>query len=89
MNDKSGGVETERLRAQLLEKGQAIERLQSELSAQKQATEQYRTSSEHWQREHSQITRKLGEIRAQRNIAWSVVGLTALVAGFSGKRFRL
>lgn len=89
MNDKSGGVETERQRTQTLEKDQAIERLQRELNVQKQATEQYRTSSEHWQGEHAQITRKLVEIRAQRNIAWSVVGLTALVAGLSGKRFRL
>lgn len=89
MNDKSGGVEAERLRAQILEKDQAIERLQRELNAQKQATEQYRTSSEYWQGEHAQITRKLVESRAQRNIAWGVAGLTALVAGFSGKRFRL
>lgn len=89
MNDKSGGVEAKRLRAQHLEKDQAIEGLQRDLNAQKLVTEQYRASSEYWQNEHAQVTRKLLETRSQRNLAWGIAGLTALVVGVSGKRFRL
>lgn len=88
MNDKSGGNEAERQRAQLPENDQAIEGLQRDLNAQKLATEKYRASSEHWQNEHAQVTRKLIEMRSQRNLAWGVAGLTALVVGFSGKRLR-
>jgi hypothetical protein len=88
MNDKSVGVGTEQFRAQMLEKDEAIERLQRDLNVQKQATEQYRNSSERWQNEYAQTARELTKVRAQRNIAWSAVGLTALIAGFSGKRLR-
>lgn len=90
MSDKPGEVETERLRAQLLQKDQAIEQLQREFNAQKQATDQFRASSERWQSEHTRVTRELNEIRAQRNFAWGAVGLAALLAGFSGgKRIRI
>jgi predicted nucleic acid-binding Zn-ribbon protein len=88
MNDKPGGTEVERLRAQILERDQTVERLQRDLNAQRLAIEEHRTASVRWQNAHTQIARELSKARAQRNLAWSAAGVAALIAGFAGKRLR-